>query len=155
MTPLDLQDELVEEIKKILNGYLYKTPGGELVPMNVFPQELPRNETDDDDDPVPYIIVRLNSGRDSGVRDSNNTVRLVIIVGIWDDSLEAQGHRDLMNVIQKIYMRFATNANLNNKAVYSGEFQWALQEDTYYPYSFGACTLEFHIAAIRREDEFA
>ena len=154
MTPIMLQDELVEEMKLLLANYLYKTPAGERIPINVFAQNIPVNETDEDEDPIPYIIVRLNSGDDDGTRDSFNRVKLVIIIGIWDDSLDNQGHRDILNIIQKVYERFHTNPNLNNKAVYAGEFNWALQEDTYYPYSFGACSLNFNIAAIRREDEF-
>lgn len=155
MTPLELQDELVAEMPKILDGYLYQTPAGKRVPINVFPQSLPVNETDDEDDPIPYIIVRLNNGEDKGGRDSNNTVKLVIIIGIYDHGREAQGHRDVMNIIQKVYQRFHEDPNLNGKAVYAGEFDWAMQEDTYYPYSFGACSLSFNIAAIRREDPFA
>lgn len=155
MTPLMLQDELVEEVKRLFKDYLYKNPAGERVPIKVYAQNIPVNESDDDEDPIPYIIVRLNSGEDTGKRDSNNTVKLVIIGGIWDGDSEAQGHRDLMNIFQKVYERFQTNPNLNNKAVYSGEFNWALQDDNYYPYSFGACSLSFHIAAIRREDILA
>lgn len=152
MTPLMLQDLLAEEIKDILKDYLYKTPAGERVPMNVFTQNIPVNQDDEDEDPIPYVIIRLNSGEDSGEGDSFNTVNLVIIVGIWDDSSEAQGHRDVLNVFQKVYERFHKNPSLKNQAVYIGKFDWALQEDTYYPYSFGACSLSFHIAAIRRED---
>lgn len=155
MTPLVLQDELVEEMKRLLSNYLYKTPAGGRIPINVYAQNIPVNETDEDEDPIPYIIVRLNSGDDDGTRDSFNKVKLVIIIGIWDDSLDNQGHRDILNIVQKVYERFHTNPNLNNKAVYAGEFNWALQDDTYYPYSFGACSLNFNIAAIRREDEFA
>lgn len=155
MTPTMLQDELVEEMKRLFQDYLYKQPGGERVPIKVFPQNIPVNETDEEDDPIPYIIVRLNSGKDDGSRDSFNTVRLVIIIGIWDDELGVQGHRDVLNIIQKVYERFQTNPNLNNKAVHDGEFNWALQEDGYYPYFFGACSLNFNIAAIRREDPFA
>lgn len=154
MTPLMLQDELVEELKCLFKGYLYKASSGERVPINVFPQSIPINETDDEDDPIPYIIVRLNSSKDDGTRDSFNTVKLVIIIGIWDNALDAQGHRDVSNIIHKIYERFQTTPNLNGKAVFSGEFNWLLQEDNYYPYSFGACSLKFHIAAIRREDPF-
>lgn len=155
-TPIILQDELVEEIRKLLKDFLYKKPGTqERVSMNVFPQNIPVNETDEDEDPMPYIIVRLNGGKDAGTRDSNHTIKLVIIIGIWDDALNAQGHRDVLNIIHKIYERFQTNPNLNGKAVHSGEFDWALQEDGYYPYYFGACSLDFHIAAIRREDKFA
>ena len=155
MTPLMLQDELVEEMKRLFSDYLYKAPTGERVPINVYPQNIPVNETDDDDDPVPYLIIRLNSGKDNGTRDSFNTVKVLFIGGVWDESSESQGHRDLLNIFQKIYERFQTNPNLNGKAVYVGEFEWALQEDNYYPYSFGACTASFHIAAIRREDPFA
>ena len=155
MTPLMLQDELVEEMKRLFSDYLYKAPTGKRIPINVYAQNIPINETDDDSDPVPYLIVRLNSGKDAGTRDSFNTVKVVFIVGIWDETNEAQGHRDLLNIFQKIYERFQTNPSLNNKTVYEGEFDWALQDDNYYPYCFGACSLSFHIAAIRREDKYA
>lgn len=155
MTPLDLQDELIEELKHLLSDYLYKTPAGNRVPINVYAQCIPINETDNDADPVPYIIVRLNSGKDNGTMESFNTVKLVVIICTWDDALNSQGHRDVMNIIQKIYQRFQTTPNLNGKAAYSGTFNWAIQEDDYYPYYFGACSLDFYIAAIRREDPLA
>ncbi|MCM1189805.1 MAG: hypothetical protein NC541_10985 [bacterium] len=155
MTPLELQDELVDEIRRILDGYTYKTPEGKHTSIHVFAQNIPMNETDDEEDPVPYIIVRLNSGEDDGTRDSFNTVSIVVIVGIWDDTMDAQGHRDVMNIIQKIYQRFHENPDLARKAAYAGDFKWAMQDDGYYPYSFGACHMKFSIAAIRREDEFA
>lgn len=152
MTPLELQDGLVDEISRILDGHTYKTPDGERISINVFAQNIPMNETDDENDPIPYIIVRLNSGEDEGGRDSINTVSIVVIVGIWDDAMDSQGHRDVMNIIQKIYQRFHEKPDLNRKAVYAGDFRWAIQEDSYYPYSFGACHMKFHIAAVRRED---
>ncbi len=155
MTPLELQDELVGEIGRILDGHAYKTPEGERVPIHVFAQNIPMNETDEESDPIPYIIVRLSSGEDDGGRESFNTVSLVIIVGIWDDALDAQGHRDVMNIIQKIYHRFHKDPDLNRKAAYAGGFKWAMQDDAYYPYCFGACHMKFHIAAVRREDDFA
>lgn len=154
-TPLTLQDELVEELKRLLADYLYKSPTGERVPIKVFAQSIPINETDEEEDPIPYVIVRLNKGSDEGTRDSNHIVKLVIIIGIWDDGLDAQAHRTVMNIINKVYRRFQANPNLNHKAVYAGNFDWLLQEDNYYPYSFGACSLDFYIAAIRREDPFA
>ncbi len=157
MTPLELQDELVEEISRILRGCTYKNPKGNYVPVRVFTQRLPMCETDEEEEPIPYIIVRLRSGEDDGGGDSFNTVSVIVIVGVWDNGLNAQGHRDVMNVIQKIYQRFQVNPDLNRKAAYAGGFQWALDEDpeSEYPYSFGACYMKFCIAAIRREDEFA
>lgn len=154
-TPIILQDALVEEIKRLFKDYLYKQPGtNERVPINVFPQNIPVPESDDEDDPIPYIIVRVNKGNDEGTRDSNHTVKILFIIGIWDDARDAQGHRDVLNIIHKVYARFKITPNLNNIAVCTGGFDWALQEDGYYPYFFGACSLDFHIAALRREDEF-
>lgn len=155
MTPLNLQDELIKELERLFEGKVYKSPEGENVSLKVFPQDIPRQVNDDDSDPIPYIIVRLNKGDDEGGRDSFNTVRVVIIVGMWDDSPDEQGYRDVMNAIQDIYERFAKNPNLNAIAQFSGDFHWAMQEDGYFPYYFGACTLSFYIAAIRREDPFA
>lgn len=156
MTALELQDDLVAELEHIFAPYLYKHPGDtDRVPLRVYPQSLPVQETDEEEEPVPYIIVRLSSGEDLGGSASVNTVKLVIIVGIWDDALDAQGHRDVMNIIQKIYERFSKDPCLNHRSVFAGDFHWMLQEDGYFPYHFGACSLVFQIAAIRREDRFA
>ena len=170
MTPVELQDELAEEIRCILDGHTYKKPTEPLgeepggsddeasarrTAIRVFTQDVPILETDNDADPIPYVIVRLRSGSDDGTRESFNEVSLIIIIGLWDDSLDQQGYRDVMSIIQKIYHRFHTDPNLNGKAAYSGSFKWAVQEDGYFPYFFGACNMTFRIAAVRREDRFA
>ena len=156
MTALELQDALVEEVKSILDGYLYKKVATEeRVPINIYPQNIPISETDDEEAPIPYIIVRLSSGEDAGDADSFHTVRVLFIIGIWDDSSEAQGHRDVMNIIHKIYQRFYEDPRLQDKAIRTGAFHWAPQEDAYYPFFFGACSMDFAISAIRREDPFA
>lgn len=155
MTPLDLQDALCDEIKELLKDYLYATSDGTRVPINVFSQNIPVPELDDDKDPIPYLIVRLQSGDDDGKKDSTNVVNCVIVGGVMDDKPENQGYRDLLNIFQKIYQRFQQVPNLRNVAVFNGEFHWATQEDSYFPYFFGACTLSFNIPAIRREDPYA
>lgn len=155
MTPVMLQEALMRESKKILKDMDFKTPLGKRVPMNVYAQNIPIAETDDDVDPVPYLIVRLSSGNDDGTRDSFYNIRVILIVGIWDDDLESQGHRDILSVIDKIFSRFATNPVLEKQYVFTGNFHWATQEDNYYPYYFGACNLDFNIPAVRREDPYA
>lgn len=155
MTPIEFQDALAAEIRHILKPYAYKTPAGERASMNVFTQSIPVQQTDDEEDPFPYVIVRLSSGENPLGKDSFNTVSVILIIGIWDDAQDAQGHRDVLNVVQKIYERFSENPCLNKLAAYTGDFQWMLQEDNYYPYHFGACHMKFNIAAVRREDPLA
>lgn len=155
MTPLMLQDDLVEELKRLFAGQLFKDSNGKLIPINVYPQSIPVAESDEDEDPIPYIIVRLTNGEDTGGSDSNNTVKVVIIAGLCDWSNDAQGHRGLLNIFSSIYERFQKTPSLNNKYVHTGHFKWAIQDDGYYPYFFGAAEMSFNIPAIRREDKFA
>lgn len=131
-------------------------PEPELVKMTVFPQNIPVPlSVDEDENPVPYIIVRLNTGTDANTFDSEYIMKVVVIMGIWDDDRNAQGHRELLNIINLVYRRFATNPCLDGKYIYKGEFKWDIQEDGYYPYYFGAFEMNFAIPAIRREDPFA
>lgn len=51
--------------------------------------------------PVPYIIVRLNSGGHTGNYEDPNKVNIVLIVCIWDDGLDNEGHISVMNILQK------------------------------------------------------
>lgn len=155
MTPLMLQDALVEEIKNLFAEDRFKAPGDRMVPINVFSQSLPIQESDEDEDPVPYIIVRLSKGIDEGTAESNNTVKLVVIVGLYDMDPNAQGHRDLLHVIGTLYERFQKKPCLAGKYVFTGAFEWAIQEDGYFPYYFGVAEMLFNIPAIRREDEFS
>lgn len=154
MTPLDFQDLLAEEIGRILSKNTYMTTGGERVKMNIYTQELPVEESDDDADPVPYIIVRITGGEDIAEKNSNNTVHATIIIAIWDDDRNAQGHRDVMGVVNKLYRRFHEDPRLGG-SYYTGNFNWALQDDNFFPYFFGAVKMDFVIPAIRREDPFS
>ena len=163
-TPLELQDNLVEELKTLYVNWKYKNPHynpqlsneeEEYIPLKIFAQHIPVEEVEEEDDPIPYVLVRLKDGDDEGKADSENTVRVVFIAGIWDDDHNAQGHRDIMNILWKLYIRFQKNPNLNNMATSTGEFHWMAQEDNYFPYFFGACTMTFNIAAVRREDPYA
>lgn len=154
MVPEMLQDDFIEELKRLFAEDRFKSPSGEEVPINVFPQSLPMMESDDDDDSAPYIIVRIVDGEDSGTSDSNHSVKVLIVIGTYDDALSNQGHRSVMHIINTVYRRFMTDPNLNNKYVCDGPFLWEVQDDAYHPYFFGAITMRFNIPAIRREDPF-
>ena len=160
MIPEMLQDDLVDECKRLFAEDRFKVPKtpdnpeGNPIQINVFPQSLPIAYSDEDDDPVPYIIVRIVNGIDEGKSDSKHSVRVDVIIGMYDDESSAQGHRSVMHIINTLYKRFMTNPNLNDKYVYDGPFEWGVQDDAYYPFYFGAVKMQFTIPAIRREVEF-
>lgn len=159
----ELDDELMEESEEepeevpeeVPEEEPVEAPEPELVPMAVYPQSIPVPSSDDEEwDPVPYIIVRLNSGNDANTTDSEYIIEVVVIMGVWDDDRNAQGHRELLNIINVVYARFMRNPCLANQYVYRGGFEWEIQEDGYYPYYFGAFKMNFAIPAIRREDPY-
>lgn len=169
-----LQDDLVAELKEIFNGFRLKNPQGEWSEINVFPQALPipapvappedaepelieEGLADTDpvkvEDPYPYAIVRIQDGKIETINGAQN-VTVLIILGVYDESLENQGHKDVLNMIQKIYERFAKNAILAGKYELLHPIEWTLQEEESYPYFIGGIALNFGTLPIRREDPF-
>lgn len=169
-----LQDDLEEELKKIFDGFRLKNPLGELSEINVFSQALPipapvappenadpelveEGLADTDPvkvkDPYPYAIVRIMDGKIE-IIDGPQSVTVLIILGVYDENLQNQGHKDVLNMIQKIYERFAKNAILAGKYELLHPIEWTLQEEESYPYFIGGMALNFGTLAIRREDPY-
>lgn len=169
-----LQDDLVEELKKIFDGFRLKNPLGESSEINVFSQSLPipapvappadaeqelieEGLVDTDpvkvEDPYPYAIVRVQEGKIETI-DGAQSVAAFIILGVYDESLQNQGHKDVLNMIQKIYERFAKNAILAGKYELLHPIEWTLQDEESYPYFIGGMALNFGTLPIRREDPY-
>lgn len=155
MNPLELQDELAEELERLFERNRFSNILGEEVPIKVFKQTTPIPLSDEDEDePIPYLIVHLNNGEQKVDKDSQNIVSLAVVVGIYDKSEENQGHRRVLDVLFRIQKRFSKVPNLGRSA-FTGDFRWSVKDDGFYPYFFGVCELEFYIPPIRREDEFS
>lgn len=167
-----LQDDLKVELKKVLKNFKLKDPQGNLSEINIFLQNLPMPEAQEQDDipmellenglvdeitnkdPYPYIIIRIGDGE---IKDeiSAQSVSTDLIIGIYDDSYEKQGHKDILNIIHDIYERFAKMPVLNRQYIIQYPILWTLQEEESYPYYFGGMHLSWELAAIRREDPYA
>lgn len=171
MVALQLQDALVDEIKKLTSHMVFKNPRGEDVPLNVFSQNLPiiRPESrevkqgdenmDEDyqeeevDERFPYCIVKLDSGNSEDA-ESAHIVKIGLIVGIYDDSLSVDGYRSILNIFEDIRQRFRRNPVLDGKYQADEKISWALPDDDMdtHPYCFGAMYMNWITAEMRRED---
>ena len=105
-------------------------------------------------DPYPYIIVRIDDGEIENAY-SAQTASINLLIGIYEPDYDKQGHKDVLNIIAKIYERFAKVPVLNGKYTIQYPITWALQEEESYPYYFGGMGMEFEIASIVREDRYA
>lgn len=167
-SPAEVQTCLCDEIEKILSDMVFKSPQGEDTKMVAYPQSLPiRDEsqstpaedeeyTGDEEfqaeDPFPYTIVKVDTGQ---IADPV-IVNTVLIIGIYDNDKKNQGHRTVLNIIQKINERFSKNPTLAGAFRMSEDsFKFALAEEDSYPYYFGAIDMSWQAPAYRREDKFA
>jgi len=167
-----LQSGLADELKKILSGFRLKTPQGGKSNINIFEQLLPMPEPLNQEeipleilenglaeeqtvsDPYPYIVVRIADGE---IEDENSAqkVNLTLLIGIYEPDYDKQGHKDILNIIARIYERFAKFPVLNGKYTIQYPILWTLQDEECYPFYFGGMNLVFEIASIRREDPYS
>jgi hypothetical protein len=150
MTARQLQSALVEKLTELLKGRRYHTPDGGTAAPTVFAQNLPRQETAEEVDPFPYVIVRIDSGNIE-TQTSPYKVAVVLIVGIYDEDLSNQGHMDVLDIFEHIQSGLEANPLVGGEFVFTDPFNWALQDEESYPYFFGAASLSFSVPAPRRE----
>lgn len=154
MTATLLQEALVKEIGAIFSGELFKDSAGEYGKMKIFEQNLPIREDEDAPDPIPYIIVRLETGTTKSGVDPQE-VLVTLLIGYFDDSTENRGHKGVLGIIQKIHERFEKEPMLAHQFMFQDPLDWALQDEESFPYYFGAISMTFQTAAIRKEDKYA
>ena len=167
-----LQDDLAADLADIFKHFRLKNPQGETVGLNIFKQSLPiptakdipdtvtdeeleegKYNAEAEEDPYPYIIVRVEQGTIDKI-DQEQAVIVNLIIGVIDRDHNNQGHKDVLNIIQKVYERFAKNAILAAKYECVMPITWALQDEESFPYFFGGMALTFETIPIRREDPF-
>ncbi len=154
LTAASLQETLCGEIGRIFEGQFFGNSDHDLVSLNVFEQFLPVRETDDDPDPVPYIVVRLETGTTESDNDPQ-TVTVTLLFGCFDDDVENNGHRTILGMIQRVQERFQKEPMLGHAFMFQHPFAWAMQDEESFPYFFGAASMTFQTAAVRKEDKYA
>lgn len=165
MTARELQTALVEDLKELFKDSYFQTPYQKMAPLGVFRQRLPKRDAQSEEDPFPYIIVRLDHGGLEG-RTSAHKVSVLLVIGVFDDALlETKeppptegwdtrnfGPEAVLEIIERIQAHYEKHPSLEGGAFYfDGPFNWALQDEDSYPYYYGACEMEFTLAAPRRE----
>ena len=159
-TPLFCQEALIREIESLTAGMRFQNPkGGELLGLRVFAQALPvpgkqKEEPEDYKDEAvfqcPWCMVKIDSGQIPEI-NGRQEVSFGICFGVFNDASENQGHRELLNLIFRVYERFARNPVLDRQYTCTGRFQWNLAEEDTFPYFFGAIATSFTFLGFRRE----
>ena len=164
MTPSVLQDALVSELGDLLSHETYPNSRGEHVPIKVYPQDLPiQNSFDEEGEPFestpdPYLIVRLNEGSVENT-DSAQTVDVILVICLYDNQSNRQGYRDVLHVMNQIMERYGKNQMVGPMEhgrtalpfTLLHPIKWVMQDDDTHPYYFGAMNLKFETPAVCQE----
>lgn len=147
MTARELQEAIRKDLTALFERDRYKTPdGGEAAP-GVYKQALPLLNSDDEDDPFPYIIVRLDSGGIDTPTDPHK-IAVLLVIGIFDDNQQNNGHETVLEIIERIQQHYEEIPALG-EFQFTDPFGWALQDEQSYPYFYGAANLSFNAPAPR------
>lgn len=153
MTISILQDELCNELEKLFSHQTFKTPVGEKK-IKAYKQYLPLSredeETEEPEEPHPYIVTRIVDGNSEIGKSSCN---ILLIIGIYDNGEDMQGHKTLLNIINDIQQRFLENPLLGKQFIASPKITWTLQEedaDDTWPYFYGGMYMSFEAPGINR-----
>lgn len=140
MTPLFLQDALLKDIGALLQNL--QVAGGN---FKGYGQNLPPRKADKDYSIYPFFRVLLCDGVD----DDTATQDVVIVLCVRDPGEDMQGHRDIMNAIQRIREHYRKHPEIASTFSVTGKIRWTLPEDSdTYPEFYGAVLLTVAIPQI-------
>lgn len=160
MTPFSLQEDLCREIEKITDGMFFAGEGQKGVSLKAYAQALPlkketagwNGEVGENPEYFPYAVVRIESGK---IADPV-VIQTSVFLGIFDDSEKNQGHKKILNIIQRMNERFSKNPILSGVfRMQEGSFEFALPDEDEYPCFFGGVMMRWETAPYRREDKYA
>lgn len=150
MIPTELQTGLVTRLKDLFSDKTFNNPDMNRVSIHVFEQHLPQKEQNDINY-YPYVIVQLVDGEQIGETDPEKA-KIMFIVGAFDDHEDNQGHKEVIEVINKILIDLKKNPLQDMKFELQYPIRWALHDEDVAPYFFGAIETTWSEPIFIRED---
>lgn len=168
MTPEFAEDALKADLEELFAGQTFRSSAGEERAIRVYVQDLPLPTGSDEEDrsldvPEPYIIVRTSEGT-IPAEDKAQEMQIILIICLFDDRPDRQGHRDVLHIIQEIAARYCKNPIIRLKPGSGGAaggpwtvqkpIQWATQTEPTHPYYFGAVEFKIEVPTFFPEVPF-
>lgn len=144
MTPLMMQDSLVERVQRDLSNM--KLMDGRS--FTAYPQHLPPRKADKDTSIYPFARVYLGDGEDT---DDDATQDVVVVLATRDTSENMQGYRDVMNAIQRLRESLCKAPSLDRRYEIRKPIKWMPPDaDATFPEFYGAIQFTVGIPQIER-----
>lgn len=134
MTNLELCDAITEECKKILSGYKLLNAKNQMVEINVYSQNLPAKKEKNDVSHYPYILVHFD---EMNIEEEASEAKIYFLIGTMDNDPKNQGHRDVLEVANKLYIGLFEKTVIKRRYQMKRECKIALQEEDTFPFYLG------------------
>lgn len=144
-TPIFLQKELKKILEQEFKGYFPFDTKKEKKSLEIHEQYVPDNF----DKKLPYILIKIDSGDDSG--EVRNT-KIIFVICIYDDSVKYSGYKQCMQIIERIYQILAKENIISGFSI-DYPIKWELPEEDYYPYFFGGIETTWESTKINMKDD--
>lgn len=133
MTPITLQDALIERMREVFKEVYLKNANSEQVNINIYPQHLPKKDTADVS-LYPFILVKLLTGKTKST-GKNQDVNVGFIIGIYDESNDYQGHRDCLMIVNKLMKSIVEYPAIDDKFMLTDEnIEWEIPDEDTFPF---------------------
>jgi hypothetical protein len=161
-TVFQLEDALVEFFLQQTNDYLFRSneQTGEMVPPRVWSGFIPRNEAGAvvPGDITTYPAIILNARRGTQSQESE-IAEVEVIVGVFDDTPDQQGYRDVTNIVQRLKDRLREQDIIREQFPLRMPLKWEINRfyggasTNYFPYFFGELLLCFELPVPKSQYE--
>ena len=153
MTEIALLDALAKESKEALKGFRLRSAKENIIPINIYTQNLPVKREKEDESLYPYVCVCFDE-EEIKSRDDPLEVYVYFIIGIIDREKDKQGFRDVLQIANTIYQHFFRKGIIANMFRPDYPFKIALQKDDTYPYFVGGIESKWELPVIGEEEKF-
>jgi len=153
LTEIDLLDALAEESKEALKGFRLRSAKENLIPINIYIQNLPVKKEKEDESLYPYVRVCFDEEEIEN-RDDPLSVYVYFIIGIIDKATDKQGFRDVLQIANTIYQHFFRKGIIAGAFRPDYPFKIALQNDDTYPYFVGGIESRWELPVIEEEEKY-
>ena len=175
MTQEFLQDAVVADLEQLFRGETLKNSAGVERRIRVYPQDLPiragadiepepveedleaeqpedqtTEETEPEDVPEPYVIVRIPGG-ELPDQDTRQQVEVILVVCVQDPDPGRQGFRDALHIVNAILTHYGKNTVVGRRYEVQYPIKWVTQEEDTHPYYFAGMALKLAAPAIFKE----
>jgi hypothetical protein len=157
VTTQSVTDDFKAWLSRVFDGYTFKDASGQRVPLNIFSQNLPLPDGDEEDvelASVPYAIAHIVGGKVTSWKDPQQC-EVILFLCTYDNSCDNQGYRDILGMKEKILEAMLKDPHVGTAEILL-PIDWNLNDANTYPFNFGAFSFKVGTRKIdTREDRFA